>query len=142
MPAALAKDCRPAKPISVIMFHGTKDPLVPYDGGDIKGGAGAGVLSAAETLRTWASLDGCPAKPETSNEPDRDPSDGTKVRRERFANCSNGSEVDLYTVEGGGHTWPGGWQYLPELVIGKTSKDIDASETIWAFFKSLPRSKR
>ena len=38
-------------------------------------------------------------------------------------------------VDGGGHTWPGGHQYLPEWIIGKTSRDIDANEVIWDFFK-------
>ncbi|MBW1972604.1 MAG: phospholipase, partial [Deltaproteobacteria bacterium] len=41
----------------------------------------------------------------------------------------------LYGIEGGGHTWPGGYQYLPERIIGKSSKDIDASKVIWNFFK-------
>jgi polyhydroxybutyrate depolymerase len=43
--------------------------------------------------------------------------------------------VILYTIEGGGHTWPGGLQYLPERIIGKTSKDLDANQLIWDFFK-------
>jgi len=41
----------------------------------------------------------------------------------------------LYVVEGGGHTWPGGWQYFPERIIGKTTVNMDASEEIMAFFK-------
>jgi poly(3-hydroxybutyrate) depolymerase len=35
---------------------------------------------------------------------------------------------------GGGHTWPGGYQYLPEFLIGKTNRDLDASKAIWDFF--------
>ncbi|NMD03070.1 MAG: phospholipase, partial [Bacteroidales bacterium] len=53
----------------------------------------------------------------------------------RYVNESDGTEVILYAVEGGGHTWPGGFQYLPAWIIGKTSRDIDANEVIWAFFK-------
>jgi polyhydroxybutyrate depolymerase len=37
-------------------------------------------------------------------------------------------------VNGGGHAWPGGMQYLLASVIGKTSKNMDASEVIWEFF--------
>ncbi|MCX6008557.1 MAG: hypothetical protein NTW48_00675 [Chloroflexi bacterium] len=52
--------------------------------------------------------------------------------------CQDGAEVVLYAIEGGGHTWPGGLQYLPELVIGKTSREFNASEVIWQFFKEHP----
>jgi polyhydroxybutyrate depolymerase len=43
--------------------------------------------------------------------------------------------VTLAVIEGGGHTWPGGYQYLPERFIGRTSRDIDANSLIWNFFK-------
>jgi polyhydroxybutyrate depolymerase len=42
-------------------------------------------------------------------------------------------------VDGGGHTWPGGAQYLPVAWIGHTNRDIDATETIWRFFKDARR---
>jgi polyhydroxybutyrate depolymerase len=54
---------------------------------------------------------------------------------ESFILCNGSAEVKLYVIEGGGHTWPGGWQYLPEKIIGKTSQVIDASEEIITFFK-------
>jgi len=66
--------------------------------------------------------------------PDVDPQDGTRIRREVYAESAGGSEVILYAVEGGGHTWPGGGQYLPEWLIGKTSHDLDASLVVWDFF--------
>jgi polyhydroxybutyrate depolymerase len=47
--------------------------------------------------------------------------------------------VRLLRVEGGGHTWPGGAQYLPVAWIGATNRDIDASEVIWRFFKGVVR---
>jgi polyhydroxybutyrate depolymerase len=58
------------------------------------------------------------------------------VQKEVNDDCKEGTEVILYTVEGGGHTWPGGWQYLPEKIVGKTSRDTDANEVIWDFFKN------
>jgi polyhydroxybutyrate depolymerase len=51
-----------------------------------------------------------------------------------------GAEVILYGVEGGGHAWPGGSQYLPESVIGKVSHDIDATQLVWDFFKTHARN--
>jgi polyhydroxybutyrate depolymerase len=128
----------PSRPISVLMIPGTKDPLVPWDGGDI-GFAGGGkvgkALPVAEAIRYWAGHNQCPSPPAVAMEPDRDPQDGTRVRREAYGPCRDGTEVVLLAVEGGGHTWPGGWQYLPERVIGRTSRDIDANEVIWSFFK-------
>jgi len=70
--------------------------------------------------------------------PDKDPSDGTKVRKEIYGGCRDGVEVVLYAIEGGGHTWPGGLQYLPESIIGRTSRDFNASEVIWQFFEEHP----
>jgi len=43
--------------------------------------------------------------------------------------------VVLYTIKGGGHTWPGG-QPLPEWFVGRTSNSIDASSLMWAFFRA------
>jgi polyhydroxybutyrate depolymerase len=45
------------------------------------------------------------------------------------------AETLLYIVEGGGHTWPGGEQYMPEWLIGKTCQHFDANVAIWAFLK-------
>lgn len=68
-------------------------------------------------------------------EPNDDPSDSTRVRKEVFAECKDKTEVVLLAIEGGGHTWSGGHQYLSEKIVGKTSYDIDANEAIWNFFK-------
>jgi polyhydroxybutyrate depolymerase len=43
--------------------------------------------------------------------------------------------VILIRLEGGGHTWPGGLQYLPERLIGGVCRDFDATELIWTFFR-------
>ena len=45
----------------------------------------------------------------------------------------------LFSVHGGGHTWPNGEQYLPEGIIGKTTRDLDASEQLWDFFLGKTR---
>ncbi|MBW1985109.1 MAG: polyhydroxybutyrate depolymerase, partial [Deltaproteobacteria bacterium] len=64
---------------------------------------------------------------------------GTSVNHKIYRNCQQKTEVILYTIEGGGHTWPQGFQYLPEGLIGKTSQEIDATSTIWIFFKNHPK---
>lgn len=128
----------PARPISVVLVPGTHDTLVPWDGGNLgfPGGRAVGrVLSVPDTVRYWVTHNRCAPSPAITWEPDRDPNDGTRVRREAYGGCSEGTEVILYAVEGGGHTWPGGLQYLPERVIGRTSRDIYANEVIWDFFR-------
>jgi polyhydroxybutyrate depolymerase len=132
----LAGRCRPIRPVSVLMVNGADDPLVPFLGGRVRvfGRVRSGrVASVGETVAFWARHNGCGATPVITREPDRDPSDGVTVRREAFGRCRNGSEVILYVMEGGGHVWPGGPQYLPSRLIGRASRDID-SEVIWEFF--------
>ena len=67
-------------------------------------------------------------------------SDDTKIRREAFSKGNKHKpQVVLYTVEGGGHTWPGGPQYLPVSLIGKASQQMNASEMIWNDLKKYSR---
>ncbi len=129
--------CQPAEPISVALVLGDHDPLVPYAGGEVAKDRGA-VLSGEQTLALFAHLDGCAEGPERSALKDL-LNDGTTTTVERFSGCSGGAEVRLYTVVGGGHTWPGGWQYLAERLVGKTSRDWSASEEMWAFLKDKHR---
>jgi polyhydroxybutyrate depolymerase len=133
LPAELAADCAHGGPVSVIAFQGTADPLMPYVGG----GAGQRrVLSAERSIAFWGALAGCTGTPVTIDEPDR-VADGTRVQRKVFLSCREGRSVELYTIEGGGHTWPGG----PEAGrrVGRVSREIDATELIWAFFAGHAR---
>ena len=134
MPIYLSQVEKLPKPISVMLIHGTDDPLVPFEGGRVRAGARRQILSATDSAKKWAQLNGCSGTPTLSYLPDRS-GDSTRVRVENFPQCRGGAEVTLCAIEGGGHTWPGGWQYLPERVIGKTSRNIDASEEIVTFFK-------
>jgi polyhydroxybutyrate depolymerase len=97
------------------------------------------VLSVDESIRFWVTRNKCSTTPVVAEEPDRDPKDGTRVTRKEYSDGMEGTEVTLYSVDGGGHTWPGGFQYLPVWLIGKTSRDIDANEVIWEFFKKHSR---
>lgn len=114
--------CNPARPIPVVAFHGVVDPIVPY------AGSGEVFFPAIETwVADWAARDQCDTTPQTI--------DGTvgAVTGTRYAGCAGDAEVDFYSIADGGHTWPGGAMNLP-LLLGKTSEDIDATETMWAFF--------
>jgi polyhydroxybutyrate depolymerase len=54
-----------------------------------------------------------------------------------YDHCLNNTRVILYEVEGGGHTWPGANQYLPKFLIGRLSRDMQASEVIIDFFEDV-----
>jgi polyhydroxybutyrate depolymerase len=139
MSQALSKVCKPARPISVLLVHGTADPIVPYDGDSEPGSRGT-LLSVAATADFWKHADACPGRGESVNLPDASPDDGTHIRRETHAGCAAGTEVTLYTVKHGGHTWPDGPQYDQVSNIGKVSHALDASAAIWEFLArhSLP----
>jgi len=134
LPEAL--ECEPSRPVSVLILNGTEDPLVPYQGGEValfRRPLGQ-VRSTEETYKFWAEVNGCQGPATITTEPDVDPEDETEVQRSALDDCSQGTRVELYTIFGGGHTWPGGPQYLPEWVVGRVSRDLDASQVIWEFF--------
>ena len=138
IPAAIEPLCQSESAVSLAVFNGTADPLVPYDGGQItvfRRQRGA-VLSTAETIRIWRRKNRCSPQAVTTELPDV-ADDGTRVIKIEYSRCKNGSKVVLYRIEGGGHTWPDGRQYLPVKWIGPTSRDINACDEIWQFFRSL-----
>ncbi|MFQ5550883.1 MAG: alpha/beta hydrolase family esterase [Gemmatimonadales bacterium] len=122
----VADGCALQAPLPILFIHGTDDTVVPYDGGP-------GLLSAPETLARWSELNGCQGDPEEATEPDLDPNDLTRVRSETLMSCDGGAEVSLYTVEGGGHTWPRGQRPLGSD-FGAVSQDVSGSEVITEFF--------
>jgi len=122
----------PTQPMPVMYIQGTKDPLVPFTGGKMKG-AGGVIYSHEDMLKKWAAIDHCGSKPVVTNLP-MIVNDGTRVVKEEYTN-SNGWKVIGFTIVGGGHTWPGGTQYLPKFMIGPLSKNLNACDEIWKFFK-------
>jgi polyhydroxybutyrate depolymerase len=143
MPSAIVEKCHPELPVSVAMFSGTADPLMPFGGGMIgRFGRGGFVVSAAATYLRWRELDRCENGGESVTLPERSPPDGTRVQAQEAVRGQSATAVTLFTIVNGGHAWPGGPQYLPEKVIGKASNQIVASEVIVAFFLSHPRPSR
>ncbi len=136
LPAHLS-GCVPPHAMPIILMNGTDDPLIPYQGGQIRaaGKALGPVLSADDTIAFWLARNGCGTTPLRADVLDADPNDGIFIRRTFYGGCDQGAEVALYSVQGGGHTWPGGLQYFPQAVIGPTSRDVDACEVIWDFCK-------
>ncbi|HEX2921227.1 MAG TPA: PHB depolymerase family esterase [Bacteroidales bacterium] len=140
IPVMLYPECSPSMPVSVLAINNTDDPLVPFSGGDIHDKFNSlnlgKVLSVDESIAFWIRRNGCSTIPVAIEIKKRHPEDKTRVNVRRYINEHNGAEVVLYTIDGGGHTWPGGLQYLPVSIIGKTCRDFDANEVIWSFFRN------
>ncbi len=139
IPRSLVSGCLPGKAVSVLAINNTEDPLVPYEGGEIYSGLTrlklGKVLSVEESIRFWVNWNECDPVPVIQELPVLQPGDNIKTKIISYLNVSNGTEVILYSVDGGGHTWPGGLQYLPARIIGRTCMDFDANKVIWSFFK-------
>jgi polyhydroxybutyrate depolymerase len=118
--------CTPARSIPLIHFHGTADPANPYDGGTTQ--AGFRFLSVPEAIAHWVGVDGCNSAPQTST--------NGSIVHDIYTSCSSGTSVELYTINGGMHAWPGG--EMVNKAMGAPSMEIDATALIWDFFQSHP----
>jgi polyhydroxybutyrate depolymerase len=125
-------DYHPVSPVPVMYIQGTKDSLVPFTGGPMKG-AGGEIYSHAEVLKLWIDADHCNDKPIVTYLPD-DADDGTSIIKEEYSNPTSKTKVIGYTITNGGHTWPGGTQYLPKMMIGTVSHNMNACQVMWEFF--------
>ena len=122
--------------IPVMHMHGTADHFVQYgslDGKRIEGQD----LGAEDLAYFWADKNGCNPKPEEETILEK-AKDGTKVERRTYSGGKDGTVVILYRIRGGGHTWPG-IPSLADAVLGASSKNLDASATIWEFFSRFTR---
>jgi polyhydroxybutyrate depolymerase len=117
--------CNPSQPVSVWEAHGTADPLVHFNGGDVRGRGG---LSHSISVKSMVDK-GDPVAEVLPNV-----GDGTVVHRYDSTACAASTEVVFYQIDNGGHSWPGAKQYLPKAVIGATTRALDGSEAIAQFF--------
>ncbi|MCB9418301.1 MAG: esterase [Ardenticatenaceae bacterium] len=143
--SAALENQSPQNPISVMLINGTADPLVPYDGGEVRvfdfGRSRGEVQSTDETIAHFRSHNGCELTPAIAQPVDDDPDDDKAVTIKTYTHCQANTDVILVKVEGGGHTWPGGKQYLSQDRIGTVSQEINASELILEFFLNHPREE-
>jgi polyhydroxybutyrate depolymerase len=142
LPATHDRFGTPSAPLPVLMIHGTDDPIVPYDGGEVRlqRQTFGEVLSVADTAAFWAVHNGC--APRESIGAGVPPDDqGLRVRCDHHPAQAASADVTVYTIEGGGHTWPGSEPYGPEWLIGKTHHGFGATEVISDFFARHSRLK-
>jgi polyhydroxybutyrate depolymerase len=145
------KGCDPARRVPVLTIHGTADTFVSFDGGfgpgaaDLPAPDGSGRKlgddgiagttttgpSIPEITSTWAKRNGCAREPTRRAVAD----DVTLVDYR----CPARADVEMYRVEGGGHTWPGSeFSRQIEEITGPTTFSISANEVLWDFFQRHP----
>ena len=121
--------CTDARAVPMIAFHGTADPEVPYNGGS-SWVSPRPFPNVPRWVANWARRNRCGANPIESTV-------ASDVTRRVYTNCADDAAVVLYTVQGGGHTWPGGTP-LPKWFVGRTTRSIDATSLMWSFFGEHP----
>jgi polyhydroxybutyrate depolymerase len=113
------------RPMSILAFHGTDDPLVPYDNGAVGLSLpGVKVRGTLLNMGDWARLDHCRTPPRLAPV-------GSQVIRRQWSRCADGTTVVLYTVLGGGHAWPGA---DPAKAVGLTAEQVSATTQMLSFF--------
>lgn len=126
-------------PIPIMMLLGTKDTLVPWEGGKVGGRVlrknRGEVIPGRQALAFWLANNNNSSSPRCTELPDKDPRDGSSVIVEQYGTADSANEVLLYEIRGGGHTWPDGQQYLPKAIIGPVCRDFDGNLAIWNFFE-------
>jgi polyhydroxybutyrate depolymerase len=129
--ALTVDDCSPSRPVPLITFHGTTDAGVPYEGGVSSNPAnpeGPPVFKPVlSEISFWAALDGCDENSTKTVTKD--------VTLQSYAGCADGTEVLLYTIKNGTHSWPGTSMLPP----GSTDREVSATDLIWQFFEAHPK---
>ncbi len=127
------QDCKPTHPVSVVIFHGMHDNHVLYHGGkSLKMADGRERVDkpVSYAVSFWTKNNQCTAIPQTEEK--------GRTIRELYAGGSSGTEVLLYGIKGGGHSWPGG-KKTGYIGADEPVYEISATDLIWEFFKNHPK---
>ena len=125
----LPDPCPSRHAVPVLAFHGTADPIDPYNGN----GQAYWTYSVPEAARRWAAHDGCAGTGSLSTP-------AASATLTIYQPCQGDAVVELYTLAGAGHIWPGG-PPLPaaaQKLLGPPSAAVNANEAIWTFFVAHP----
>jgi len=121
----------------VVMMHGTDDPVVPYQGGQLHLGSRHfdRFLSFDQSLALFRTQNGCADTPEGTELLETVPNDGTSVLKRSWQSCRF-APVLGFSIIGGGHKWPREPQAIRSL-LGRVSQEIFPAREIWQFFSAL-----
>lgn len=128
----VAPSCRPGAPVAVIHIHGSADEYVPEQGGAGRKFRKLTYPPVQDTITFWSAVDGCERTPRQT-----EPVPG--VRLFEYRGCGAGTAVTYYSINGGGHAWPGGDRMA--FFLDAPSKAIAATPLIWQFFERHPKAQ-
>jgi polyhydroxybutyrate depolymerase len=118
---------------SVMIMNGTKDPINPFDGGEVtflgllKRGK---VRSSRDSAQYLAELNNITGTPETRETKE---TDGFRVEDVVWHDDSK-IEVELVAIHGGGHGIPQPYWRYPRF-LGPAPREPNGPAVIWAFFE-------
>jgi polyhydroxybutyrate depolymerase len=135
MPNETLFPCNPERPVPVLHIHGTQDACYPFDGG-------WGPLSLVTfqpvmvTIQDWLTRNGC-----STGSPTTVLTNGAATCN--MYPCPEAGAVELCTIDGGGHYWPGGDDWAGSEIFcgsgqGVRSADLIANDAMWAWFAQHP----
>jgi polyhydroxybutyrate depolymerase len=137
---AAHSDCREARAlVSVLVIHGTDDPLVPYGGGDVGLGSTktSTVIGVLATRDYWLKTDGLSNTPTASSVFPHTGADATRAGKVIYGRAE-GPQVEVLTIEGGGHVEPSLRYHYGRLyahIVGEQNRDLESAEEAWSFFR-------
>src|SRR5205085_4738224 len=138
--------CAESRPVPMMTFHGTADPINPYNGGRRSRASPEPFPSVLIWAANWAQRNRCGPNPIQS-------AVAADVTRLEYTNCVDDAAVVLYTLRGGGHAWPGPKPKqesflfarvvaMNQWLLGPTNRNIDATNQMWAFFREHPLPRK
>ena len=122
--------CMPDRPVSYMFMVGTEDPFIPFNPDPQHPVVTKGLQGSVDF---WTTNNNCSPDSTIFELDDVDANDNSTVTLIEFTDCDAETEVVIYRINDGGHTWPGGGPVPPFFGIG--NHDINASEEVWQFFK-------
>jgi polyhydroxybutyrate depolymerase len=124
-------NCRSPRPLSIVHVHGTADTRIPYAGGQGSGAARIDGPAVQTVIERWRQIDGCGPQSVTQH----------GVVTKSVATSPRGLGVELVTIFGAGHQWPGsvGRPVLQKMLgLDPPSRAFRATEYIGHFFAHHP----
>jgi len=132
-------DYQPSSPVPTMVIHGTADENIPYEGGTGNGLADDySYMSATELAGYLIEVNQVQGASPTPYVPYEGFVESPEIEA-NILSSPNGADLVLITVNGGGHTWPGGTSNsYTDQQLGPTTQALDASQAVWSFFEGYP----
>ena len=126
----LTEPCKPARPVSVLIIHGTADENLPYNGGIGRNAVDKhDVQPVSYAVDSWRNADRCPGQAAVRKT--------GSVTHSVWSGCADNTAVELFAIDGGAHSWPGAQRRMRGMAA--PSDELDATKIAWDFLLSHPR---